>query len=305
MKLASMLFGTAVVSCGGLSSRIRAAPSTSCADVIAQAPAIRADSRYEDQPSEDREAYDLRLAECDLSMGMPEPTLELARSWPDRMATRRGQTVARAEAAQGNCDAAREALESIAGEAHLSPTFFLDTTELWPCSAEDWFVSLAIRAWHRSASPSLDEFASKLVHHAKRNLVPVTLASAEPGRGSGDWAVWTGRIEDARLDRDGDQTLLKAEGVEVKDEITLHEKLVSMETYRAWLGSYESTPKYTTERTHREVFEPNGRSFVVRYPGAREGLVAMHTITAFGRYAGRGEDGLPIMNAVEVVDRER
>jgi hypothetical protein len=145
------------------------------------------------------------------------------------------------------------------------------------------------------------------VHQAggSGHLLSLSVAAADPDRPGGDWALWTGRIQQARLDRGGDQTLLKVEGVDVKQEVTERERLVSVHGRPTFAGGYEATPKYETERSSHPVYIPNGREFFVRYPHARESIVTMRTISVFGRFMGRDKgEALPAIDALVVIKRE-
>ncbi len=212
-----MLSG-ALIPCGGLSAHLRAASSATCSDLVAHQSQMLGDPSYGAQAVADREAYEQRLAKCDLSLGRPQATLDLSRGWPETVS--RYEVTARAEAAPGHGDAARQALEKLARESSLPWAFFVDTTEVWPYSAQDRYVSLAMRAWSRSRGPSLDDYVSALVRHAGERLVTLDLASAEPNQPTGQWALWTGVTEGARVDRDTDQTVLWADGLDVHDRST-------------------------------------------------------------------------------------
>ena len=214
--------------------------------------------------------------------------------------------VARGEAALGHGDATRRALEKLARESPPPPLFFDETTELWPYAAQDWYVVLALKAWKHGGGFSFDDYVSAMVRHAGETLVSLDVASAEAKEPTGTWALWTGATQEGRLDRDGHSTVLRAEGLDVHDEVTAEDRLVSMQTTQGPFTryGYVSTPIYQTELVHREVLSRSGRAFFVRYPEATERLVAMHRFTAFGRYSGR-EDGVPVLEAVAVFDRDR
>jgi hypothetical protein len=191
-------------------------------------------------------------------------------------------------------------------ESRTAGSIFLNATELSPFAGQDWFMTLAIQAWGKGeATESLSSYAAALVHKSGAHLLTLAVAAADPDRPGGDWALWTGRIREARLDREGDQTLIKAEGVEIKTEATEDEKVVSVEAHPTFLGRFEATPTYKTERSYRDVAVPNGREFLVRYPHAKENIVGMRTISAFGRFTGRDKDlRVPALDAIVVIKRE-
>lgn len=133
-------------------------------------------------------------------------------------------------------------------------------------------MPLAVQQWSRHPGPySLQEFVKTLMHNAGAQLLGLSVALAEPDRAPGEWALWTGLVHDARVDRAGNRTLLEAQGLE--DE-----------------GSGEKAI--------------DGKSFLVHYPHVKEGLVGMKSFVAFGRYGGRdGAGGPPVLDAVVLVER--
>jgi hypothetical protein len=122
-------------------------------------------------------------------------------------------------------------------------------------------------------------------------------------------AVWTGLVRDARIDRDKGETVLFADGVDVQRDIRAIDRKVDSVTGEVKpepFGRFhvEAKPTYTTERTYADTLVPTGRAFVVRYPRANEAIVAMHAVTAFGRYDGRASDGRPVLKALVVFERD-
>jgi hypothetical protein len=268
----------AVVSCGGLSARMRTSSTTSCPDVLAQQAAIRGDPHYASQPAPQRAAYELDVANCDLAAGKAQAALDLSEPWHDAVAVRRDSIRVRAEASLNHPDALREALETLAGETDLTADYFASTAELGPYSATEWFVPLAVQQWSRHPGAySLQEFVSTLMHNAGAHLLGLPVAAADPDRPAGEWALWTGLVRDARIDRAGNRMLLEAQGVDIRDE---------------------------SDVKHHEVVTPNGKAFFVRYPHVKESLVGGQSFVALGRYAGRdGGGGPPVLDAIVVVER--
>jgi hypothetical protein len=288
---------------------MNASATMTCTDALANQPAIVSDRGYGHAAAEVRLAYEMGLADCDLAAGKAQAALDLAIGWPDSAAVSRDSVRARAEGALGHREGVHQALETLSRETEIPAAFFVETSELWPNSTEDWYMRLAIQAWGRAPGQySLRGLAASLVHHAGRSLLGLAVASADPERKGGDWAAWTGLIEDARLDREGSRTLFKAQGVDVKDEVTEHEEVVKVETTRDFFNTRHavSVPKYATKQTHRDVFLPNGKRFFVRYAGIDKGLVGMRVFTAVGRYAGRdGDAGPPVLDALVMIARDQ
>jgi hypothetical protein len=276
MKRAAPLL-LVVASCGGLSAQMHASSTTSCPDVLAHEAAIRGDPRYARQPAQNRAAYELDVADCDLRSGKAQAALDLADAWHDAVAVRRDELRIRALAMLNRPDDLREALATLVGETELKPDYFVETAELWPFEAAEWLVPMAVQVWQRHSGPlALGQFAGALVHHAGGHLLDLALVSADPSRAPGEWAAWTGKLHDARIDRAGNRTLLEAEGIDVHDEVT-EQKVVASAT---------------------------GKPFFVRLPRADERLVHLGMFTALGHYAGRdGGNGAPILDALIVVER--
>jgi hypothetical protein len=304
-------FFLALTSCGGLAAQMHASSTTSCTEVLRHEGAIRSDPRYAQQPAQDRAAYELDVADCDLEAGKAQAALDLADAWHDAVAVRRDQLRVRALATLNQPDALREALGTLAGETDLTAEYFANTAELGAFEASDWLVPMAVQAWKRRPGPfSLRQFARTLVHNAGGHLVHLAVVSADPGRAPGEWAVWTGKVHDARLDRAGNRTVLQAEGIDINDQASEDKVVTSVQgnyIEGRWghvgVGHVEMTPKYTTEVTHHDVLAANGKAFFVRFARIDEHLVQIGMFTAFGRYAGRdGADGPPVLDAVIIVD---
>jgi hypothetical protein len=293
-----------VASCGGLSAQMHASSTTSCSDVLTHEAAIRSDPRYPHEPAQDRAAYELDVADCDLQSGKAQAALDLADAWHDAVAVRRDKLRVRALATLKRDDTLREALGTLAGETDLTQDYLVDTAELWPFEASEWLVPMAVQIWQRHPGPlPLRQFAGALVHNAGGRLVDLALVSADPGRAPGEWAAWTGKLHDARIDRAGNRTLLEAEGIDLHDEVTDEKVLTSIQG-RHMSGRIELTPPYKTETEHHETASATGKPFFVRVPHIDERLVRIGTFTAFGHYAGRdAANGAPILDALLVVER--
>jgi hypothetical protein len=229
--------------------------------------------------------------------------MDLSDRWPS--SPDRDEVRAGAEAALHHDAAVRAALEKLASESALSAHFLVDSTELWPYSTEDWYVSLAIQAWGRGGGPPLDELASALIQHGGGTLVQFERASADEQVPAGGWALWMGDTQDAHVDHAGGRTTIRAEGLFQRDEVSTSTDIVAMEPHWSFfLQKYpDYLPSYRTTVTHRAVLSRSGRSFLVRYPAPSTDLAALQSLMAFGRYAGQ-EDGVPVLDAIAVVSRD-
>jgi hypothetical protein len=266
-RFASLLL-LAVVSCGGLASQLRAAATESCPDVLGRDPAVRGDARYAQEPAQERSAYELAVAECDLQARRPQAALDLADAWHDAVAVRRDKIRVRALAMLKQTDALRDALGTLSGETELTPEYFIDTVELGPFEASDWLLSVALQTWQRHPGRrSLHQFAGILVRNGGGQVVDLAVVSAQASHATGDWAAWTGKARGARVDREGNRTVVDAEGVDV-----------------------DEGPRQ------------QGMPFSVRFAHADERLVHVGTFTAFGRYAGRDSNGAPLLDALIVIE---
>jgi hypothetical protein len=109
------------------------------------------------------------------------------------------------------------------------------------------------------------------MHNAGAHLLDLPVALADPDHAPGEWALWTGVVRDARIDRAGNRTLIEAQGLQ--DEAPAEQKVVKS-------------------------------AFLVRYAHVKESLVSAQSFTALGRYAGRdGSGGPPVLDAIVVVER--
>lgn len=309
-RSSALLVGAIMLSCGGIAGPMRDASRQSCADILSAHDAIARNGSYATQPVEDRERYELRVAQCDMRANRPEAALALARGWSNANSLERDQLVARAEAVLRHDNLARAALEAVRDNRRVDPTFFVDYEEFRRYAQEDWFLGIVLNAWAVSRSVPINRVVTLLVKNVGGRLVSLPIAAADPTSAAGQWGLWTGVVRDARLDRAKDETVLFAEGADVKRELrSIDRKVVSVRTearpaFFGGLRETDSTPKYQVDRTYEEVFVPNGRTFVVRYPRAKDSLVEMHGMVAFGRYEGHGSDGRPVLNAIVVFERE-
>jgi hypothetical protein len=292
--------------CGGVQRQMREASSIPCATVLARHPSIAADPSYVTQPRFERESYEIKVAECAISRGKPQLAIELAKGWSSEVELTRAKITARAQAAMGDEAATRITLEGLAGDGRLDAGFFTETEELQRFAGSEWFLRLALAVWTVRKQPPIEVFGPRLVHNAGEKLLSLSVASADPTRAPGEWVMWTGVVHDARLDREGDRTLLSAEGIDVKEQLVeVDRSLQSMEVQPHFFGRGATVdPTYKTDRTYEEVFVPNGRNFFVTVPHVSEKLVGLHAITAFGRYRGRdGGNGAPVIEAIAVIER--
>jgi hypothetical protein len=294
----------AVLSCASVSSHVRDAATATCKDILGPSSRVLSDPAYRSLGASDRQTYEHRLAQCKLTFGDPKAALDLSDRWPS--SSDRDEVRARAEAALHHDAAAREALEKLASESALSADFLVDTTELWPYSTQDWYVSLAIQACGRGGGPPLDELASALMQHGGGTLVQFERASADEQVPPGGWALWIGDIQDVHVDHAGSRTVIRAEGLFERDEVATTTDIVAMEPHWSFFLQRhpDYLPSYRTTVTHRAVLSRSGRPFLVRYPAPSADLASVHTLVAFGRYAGQ-EDGVPVLDAIAVVSRDR
>lgn len=315
-SLARRRFGFRIVgaalfaaACGpSIQARMETAQGSSCGKVIANHPAIVKEPDYAKQSVTTRELYEIRVAECYLGEHKPEKAMELARRWTRSDLEGELEVKARVYAAVGNDMAARAILESMRGPHHpITPELLAETPEFHRYAEEDWFVKLAVHSWSQTGSDDFERFALHLFRN--RSLLPLPVAVADSSRRAGEWAVWTGIVRNAQIDRDGNSTRLVVESVEVKSELRVMDRHVqSVETTGVNLpfGVWHSgaTPTYKTEKVYEQVFVPTGQQFLLRYPGTNENLVRMRVVTAIGRYGGREEDGRPVLAAVAIVERK-
>jgi hypothetical protein len=297
LALIAAAFTTA---CGGVHAEMARADREPCDRILARYPALSSDPAYDRQPPEFRQGYETQVARCALVGDKFESSLAIAKGWPDRLALERDRVIARSEAGLHHDDAAAESLDALSKNALCDTSFFTDTPEFRQYRGKDWFVALAVRAWSRSKEGSLHGFAARVI--GDEELLALRVAAADPHREKGSWAVWTGVVRDARLDAKTDQTFLLAEGVDVQNEKGAPEAVKSRATVS---GNKIESEITSSSHAYQEVFVPNGRRFLVRYPRARDSLAAMRTIVALGRYQGRdGDEGLPLLEAVVVIERK-
>ena len=236
-----------------------------------------------------------------------ERALALAERWSSENRVEQLKVRARATARLGRHRDARTALEALGASGGFDPThYFPEAPEFAAYAGEEWFIASAIRAWSRGPSVDLETFATALARAGRWQLLPLAVAVADPGRKPGEWAVWLGVVRQATLERDTNETLLFVEGADLDIKNNVSREVESVEGRASWvdpLHRWESVPKYRTETTRSVELLPNGKKFVVRYPGLHEDLVTMSAVVAFGRYAGVSGEGAPLLEASVVVER--
>ncbi len=290
----------AIVACGGVERRMHDARDGYCGKRLEQHVEISKDEHYMEVGVGVREAYEKGIAECYLDRKQPDAAVSLARRWVGNRIDQL-KIVARASAAAGKVDDVRVALQAIAKDREGDPEWFLETPELQPLAAQPWFREVALDAWSHWPQIPLESYAGRLVQVSGHELLPLRVAAADPDRAPGDYAVWTGVVRDARIDRVKQETVLTAEGVDVRSELQTIDRRVESVRRRS---SGEVVPSYSTEKTYAERFVPNGRRFVIRYPAVSERLTRMEVVVAFGRYSGRLDPGgEPVLTAWTVADR--
>jgi hypothetical protein len=294
----AMMFG--VSSCGGLHAQMAAADRDPCEKVLARHESVSRAPDYASQDREFREGYEVQVVRCAMARNKFEVSAAIAKGWSDHIALEREQTLSRAEAGLGNDTAAAEHLEVLAKNVLSDEKFFVESPELRRYRSEDWFVGLAIRVWSRHADGSLYGFVSELL--GRDALLPLRVVVADPHREKGQWVVWTGKVQDARLDSDANQTLFLAEGVDVRKQTMGPEEVESRYTLKG--HTLEQVSRGTSYMVEEELV-PNGHKFYVHYPRAKDSLAAMQTIVAVGHYDGRGgADNLPVVSALVVMERK-
>jgi hypothetical protein len=265
-----------------------AARSNPCDEVLARYTQTSRDKSYAKEPERQRFRYEKRVAECYLDLRRPEKAVALARTWGKGDASDALDIEARGSAQLDQEHECRVALER-RSKSHVQVVrYLLETPEFRNYVAQDWFVQLTIDAWAHEMEPSLEDFAVKLARRTGRGLLPLRVASADAQRSTGEWALWTGNVREGHIDREKHQTVLIVDGVEPKR--TVHALSTDV-------GPQEA-------KIYDDTFEPNGHTFVVKYPLVSERIVGMRTIQAFGRYAGRASDpDAPIVASLLVMDR--
>lgn len=309
MRLGTLvpLFALLSASCAtvAVGDRMVESREAACPRVLEEEAAVRADPEYAAESPTLRRAYEAKVARCLLVAGRPSDAVALATTWADG-SDERLEIEARASAVLGRHDDARAALERLAASSTMSPRVFVLSPELAAYRGQPWFVEAGLSAWSPASGGKLEPFVSGLLGK-EAALLSLDLAAADAERPEGDWAVWTGVVRSARLDRSQDRTILEIEGVVIDDELRLLDRKVeSVEvrpSYKAHRG-VESVPKYSTEKHYEEVARPSGLTFVAHVPGASEALVGLRTVIAVGRYGGRAEaGGPPLLWTIAVVER--
>lgn len=283
------------VACTSLRDRMADVRSRPCDDVLIEYSQLSTDPQYKRESQGLREEYELNVASCYLERRRPEKAVELSKGWTDDVS--KTKIAARAHAQLGREQECRSALATLAQSPRASSEFFTDWPEFKVYSATDWFIGYAIDAWARSQTPPIEQYMRSLTGRGGSGLLSLNVAAADSQRPAGDWAVWTGMVRSGNIDRDAQQTILVAEGVDVKEEMSRADLTAKR---NAW-GDVNIS---TTNERYADVFVPNGRVFVVKYPKVRESLVNMKTIVAVGHYSGRtGDHNVPELSAVLVMER--
>lgn len=297
--------------CATLNQRLLDAQKAPCGQLLEDHPELVADEGYPGEPRALREQHEGRVAYCHLDSGDRDAALELATRWSDDFdGKHRVTAIAAAQRGdESTCQAALQRFSSL--KSRDAGRFFVDTPAFQRFRSRDWFVDLAARAWTGEQYIEIDRLVAALVRAGGPTLVPLHLAAADAGLRPGGWAFWIGVARGSRIDREGNQTVVYAEGVDItKQLVAIDKELESLEV-KAEPGSsifsrrYELDPTYRKRRLYIEAFKPNGHRFIVKYPQVRERLVSMPVVMAFGRYAGReGDEGPPVLDALVVGARQ-
>ncbi len=305
MRKLTAVLGIVACSCASTREEMTEARHQPCEDVLTRYLRISADADYASYPKGVRIAYETTVASCYLDRRRPEKAVALARSWGDEQRAETLRVEARADAQLDKKADCRAALERYVKEPDADPYFFTEEPEFRNYAAEDWYIGTAIDAWSRTKMPAMERYAARLLHLGGANLLSLEVAAADPHRRTGEWALWLGAVRESRLDRASGQTYLSAVGLDVKQVAHVDRKVASVKYEGTWSGGIKGTPTYDETESYQEVFVPNGRSFIVKYPKVSEKLVGMKTILALGHYAGReGEEGIPVLSALLVMERK-
>ncbi len=306
--MACAALATMAVSCAGVAKKMQNAREMNCIGVVDQHESIARDEGYLRTARVDRMAYEREVAECALEDGVPEKALALAQKWIVDSDSDRLEVEARAYALMNKKAESRQALEALVELPKLDPSFFADAAELVDYSREDWFVALAIQGWSKGPGGNLLGFVNRMTSRHRVELLPLGIAAADLSRPPGDMVLWLGLVRKARIDRNGQRTILHVEGADVEEELRgVDRKVKSVEgkldpfNWRKW----ESVPSYSTERYYAEELVPTGQHFVVIYPSVSERMATMNAVVAFGRYTGRDpDDRRPVVTAELVAERK-
>jgi len=261
--------------------------------VISRHGAFKRDARYAELSPGERNYHEGQVALCYLDLRRPEQAIEVTRSWPTNIAL--GALLeARAAAQLDRPDACRASLGRALDNGFSDIDSLFAAPEFRSYSHEDWFLNLASQVWSRSGSVDAEAFAFKLSRWSQQELLTLRLVSADTQRPSGEIAVWRGKIRKSEIDRANGQTVLFAEGVDVKENLTVIDKEVT--AFKKVHGGI--TPEYAETRTYESSFVPNGLLFIVKYGVIDEQLVSLENFIAFGRYSGRYADSdVPVLEA--------
>ncbi len=319
-----VMFGVAAsaLACASTQSRVSDAHYLPCADALEQYPGL---SRKLDYASlTERPRYEAFIASCMVDAHRPREALQLLDHVHNAVLRPQVlQVTARASATLGNEKDAHAALDELATYGPETSTDFWADNAFQPYRAQDWFILDAIETWSPSAELSLDRYVERLLRHADQDLLPLRVAARDPQQGAGPWAVWTGKIRDAHIDRATNKTILLAEGIDVDHKlIRVDRNLVELDWRESSWGFVRSgsfgggktrsldasghasfAPKYDTTETYQESFTPNGLEFVVEFPEASAELVQAITIQAVGHFVGHDEAGKAHLAALVVAHR--
>ncbi|HSO00409.1 MAG TPA: hypothetical protein VLS89_19085, partial [Candidatus Nanopelagicales bacterium] len=235
--------------CVSLNQRLRllGAQNTPCGELLAGHPALVAEEGYAKEPQPLRENYEGRVAHCHLVSGDHDAALELAARWSDDF-DEKLRITAIAAARRGDEGACQAALQRFSSRSSRDVgdigRFLLETRSFQPFRSRDWFVDLAIRAWAAEPTMDLDEFVSALVRAGGPRLVTLHLATADADLRPGGWALWVGVARGSRIDRENNQTLVYAEGVDITRELVAIDKDITSLEVEEKPSSSSSSRRY-------------------------------------------------------------
>lgn len=255
---------------------------TSCEKILNESEKIRQHSDYRNQPNGARIRYEKYLSECEINERNPESALALAAEWNGGDEADRFEIEAKAHAKRQEDEKAREALERFAA-AKGDLQVLLEEPLFRRYRGQDWFVSLGFSLRSESNVP-LERTIRGLTGKPPLSF---SLAWADRHHPAGDWVIWSGKITDARIDRERNRTILTIDAATHVDIQTEHIELNRVDISRnALTGSATVTPHYTTQTQNDRVLELSGREFVVEFKGVSERIVELSYVRVLGKYDG-------------------
>lgn len=268
--------------CGGLPVRLKDAPAKDCATSLAEAPSLRGDPDYQDQPSNLRMSYEEHLAGCELSLNNPDKALRLLEPWERSWGVEARRIAVTALAMKGEDDRVKAVLERSSRHGEDDVNLFLFAPELRKYQGQDWFVQAGIRAWSTSKEQPLPRLLLALTG---KGLLKFSVAWADKARPPGEFVFWPGKVKDARLDRERNRTILIVEGADMVDVQLEQLELTHIDLQKTSSG-VRMKPTFGSSKEEIKVMELNGHEFSVELVGINEAAVDLSYIRVLGVYDG-------------------